>query len=243
MRSRCVNKHSHCPGPFGETARQLLPGGRLSFALEPALYVTVKFWGGQNSAPDGQSDARYLTTFFFDPLTGAQYGDALANPPELDYVDCDAVADQPMEGRWEYSTYVIPGNWTINGKMHLTVGTGTFNKYGHEYHTPSRAVYRAYAHNEPFFQPDPSAEDQGALPAMAPSPSVPHDQQLAALRTRINMAVDQFMKSQLFGDTWNARVANGSAPAIMTGALSEVYHEYHLHNKQPLLLQHAPRFS
>ena len=159
-------------GGLGEKCRVIMPGkpepefmgGSIGFTLDcdPELqnYLTVKFWGN-----DVGETALYL--YHNDKQIGSQQSDW----PVLDRLNWRDKGPA-FAGRFFYTTYLIPYHLT-QGKDKLTlqiVSTGFLYSYApsyeqarHEQKDPSRGIYAAYIHTDPFFTV-PADEKRGVAP-------------------------------------------------------------------------------
>ncbi len=176
-------------GNLGQKARQcLVPassniyGGDLTFTIKVDSvyrnYFTLKLWGG---------DDQVLTT------TGRLYLYAIDNGisyqvgyrHEGDYAPLNCVgAKQPLPGRFFYTTTLLPLSFT-KGKTSITLkivstgylyglGTGAPPNGNYQLYMikPSRAIYKAYSHINPYL--DVSNEVQGKTPptTVMPTPTI-----------------------------------------------------------------------
>lgn len=203
-------------GALGEPCRRLQANSALVFALccAPGAqnYLTVKLWG---------SDTEVATIFLYDgDKRIGTYGNAL---PELDLGSGQAA----FPGRFYYVTYPVPLAMT-SGKTSVRLklaAVGAMSPYAREakdrekpLRGPTRGLYRACTHTDPFFTPEPG-EEQGTapVPAAAP-PAADAAPQIEANHRQIDNAVDKIRNWQLYGPDWQAKVKAGKAPAILTGA-------------------------
>lgn len=159
---------------LGEKCRVIIPrspepafrGGSLTFAMkcDPELqnYITVKFWGD-----DEGETALYL---YHD---GKQIGSQQSDWPVLDRLNWRNKGPA-FAGRFFYTTYLIPYHLT-RGRDKLTlqiVSTGflysyapSYEKAKHDQKDPSRGIYTAYVHTDPFFAV-PADEKKGVKPEL-----------------------------------------------------------------------------
>lgn len=178
--SLSTNSTEIIAGQLGQTARRCLPlnpadvnGGDLTFtmAVDPVRrnYVSLKLWGGDDT--DYQMGRLYL----YVPLNGVNY--QVGYRHEGDYMPLSVTHwHPPLPGRFFYSTTLLP-LWMTQGKTSLTlkiVSTGRLYPFGsggptasspYQYamDRPSRGIYRAYTHVDPYL--DVSGETQGTAPA------------------------------------------------------------------------------
>jgi hypothetical protein len=210
-------------GAMNEPSRKTLPPtGSLTFRMKvdpnKQNYVTVKFWG---------SDTGEGSIFLKDAETGSSFVPEYGSPwPELDYM-----LDQPaLPGRFFYSTYMIPKDLTED-RTELTMKLETSgyifpyapkDQWYRPQKQPSRGIYRAYTHTDPYFIP--IAEPQGTAPEAAfvstPGSGLsPYDY----LVEQLNIAVDKVLSFQKIGPAWEKMVAEGRSPAMATGAITHWY--------------------
>ena len=145
-------------GARGQKCRVMLPqeppiraGGSMTFTVscdpEKQNYLTLKLWGGEQKPGylylyDDQTQVGRFKLSDWSPLVGfsKRPGDA-------------------FPGRFFYVTVMIPRSMT-RGKTEVElriVSMGYWWNYGHDYwasqqkqEEPSRALYRAYSHQQPF---------------------------------------------------------------------------------------------
>jgi hypothetical protein len=201
-------------GALGERCRRILPGGALSFTMpcDPARqnYLTLKLWG---------SDTEVATLFLFDgDRRIGLYGDQW---PELDLGEGEAA----FPGRFYYTTYSIPRSMT-DGKAQVTLkvaAVGVIAPYAppgqreRPAQGPSRGIYRAYVHTDPYLVPA-ADEVQGTAPVGKVRPVPANSPGLAELRAQIDGAVTALLRWQLWGPQWEDALARGDVPAAVTGA-------------------------
>lgn len=182
-------------GALSQPARQCMPlstvginGGDLSFtmAVDPVNrnYVTVKFWGEDESAHASEMGRLYL----YVPLNGVNY--SISGRHESDYtaLSLDGGKD-PLPGRFFYSTTMLP-LWMTKGKTSLTLkivstgrvyglGTGVAPSGNYQFmmNGPSRGIYKAFTHDEPML--DASREVNGSAPATG-TPSFATESELSS---------------------------------------------------------------
>ena len=185
-------------GALGQSSRRIGSEGAITFTLacDPAQqnYLTVKVWGGETV-----SGTQYL--YLYDPTN--KIGDYQGDWPEVTIWTSQA----PFPGRFVYSTYLIP--------LHLTAGKAQVTL---KLADAQLAIYRVYSHREPFF--DPGDEKQGNMPALAPLRPAGVRSQYDQLVYQANLGINEFLTWQKYGPTWDAAVAAGTAPAVITGAVT-----------------------
>jgi hypothetical protein len=202
-------------GALGQTFRRITPAVNpitLHVKVDPAQqnYLTLQLWG---------SDANNI--FFLQgtsPLTGV-YG--ASDVPELDFVGDEA----PFPGRFYYSTWAIPQTLT-QGKAAVDlqiVAYAGVSPYAADVaarlpvlSAPSRGLYEAYIHGDPYFVP-PADQPTGSAPAPLPSPAPTSNKSFAELKVTLDTSVQSLMKRQLYGAAWDSAVAAGSVPAEVMG--------------------------
>lgn len=186
------------PGAMEQGSRRISGAGSIRFTLacDPAEqnYLTVKLWGG-----DTVNGTQYLHLYDPDNRIGSYQDDW----PEVTVWTEQA----PFPGRFVYSTTLIP--------LHLTAGkTDVTLKLA----DAELAIYRVYSHLEPFFEP--ADEIQGSKPewaAVRPAGArSPYDE----LVYQANLGIAEFLTWQKYGPAWDAAVAAGNAPAVITGAVT-----------------------
>ncbi|SLM65060.1 MULTISPECIES: class I SAM-dependent methyltransferase [Dickeya] len=169
-------------GGLAEPARQLLPlspagmyGGSLTFTMkvdpQRRNYVSVKLWG------DDDVNSAIGRLYLYVVKEGVEY--QVGYRHEGDYMPLSVAHwHKPLPGRFFYSTTLLPYTMT-KGRSTITlkiVSTGRLypfgaggpdaaNPYQYAMNTPSRGVYRAYTHVDPFL--DVSTEPQGREPSVA----------------------------------------------------------------------------
>ena len=121
--------------------------------------------------------------------------------------------------RWQYATFPIPAEWRTAGEtqLHLGLGTGLFQWYGPPTYFPSRPLFKAYTHVDPYL--DLAQERQGVAPAPAPPlPTVPPAVASKQLAEAVSNAVQHLFEVQV----WNwSDVAAGKMPQCLFGAVSQ----------------------
>lgn len=181
-----TNSSQIITGALSQTARQCLPlstvginGGDITFTIkvDPVKrnYVTVKFWGGDESTYASNMGRLYL----YVPLNGVNY--SISGRHESDYTALSLDGDKdPLPGRFFYSTTMLP-LWMTKGKTSLAVkivstgriyglgvGLAPSGNYQYLMDAPSRGIYKAFSHTEAML--DVSAETNGSAPgAISPS--------------------------------------------------------------------------
>eukprot|EP01051_Picozoa_sp_SAG22_P003264 SAG22_NODE_156_length_16999_cov_8.168047_7_plen_796_part_00 len=114
--------------------------------------------------------------------------------------------------RWVYLSTALPTTWTA-GRQTVTLRLRAVAG-------PSRPVFALYTTAGDTFVP-PAAEQQATIPAVPP-PMPPPPGKLAPPRDiiveQLSQAVEVAKDFQCWGPEWEAQVAAGKAPAIMTGA-------------------------
>lgn len=168
-------------GALGQTYRQLdhyTPsrddGGKITFnmSVDPAAqnYLTLKLWGS-----DYCQTARSTHLYLY------YNGQQLGYRDHADWPPLDANWENPeFPDRFYYTTYMLPRSMT-QGKstVVLTIQSwGYWWPYGDSWDEcqrtqdePSRGIYKAYTHTDPFFEP-PASEPQGnPVPLGEPRPT------------------------------------------------------------------------
>jgi hypothetical protein len=213
-------------GGFGQSYRQFESHGAMEFDLavnpDKQNYVTVKFWGSDHS--DEKVAIRLLDSI---------NGDAFQPDYTSVYPDLDDMYKQPVAtDRFYYATYKLPAIMT-DGKSKARiklVATGTVNPYLAKdqwyapLEEPSRGIYQAYSHEDPFFTPQ--GEDQGVKPVLDTGNAVQQKDghtQRDYLVGQVDGFVDRIIGFQRFGPAWDTLVASGEAPAMATGAIPLFY--------------------
>jgi hypothetical protein len=197
-------------GALEQTARRFTPsssdgvwGGTATFtmAVDEAEnnYVTVKMWGGEAGADQGQ-----LMLLVEGALDGWYF---------LGEVDAlDIAADDPRcDGRFYYHTLPIPYGYTSGsssislsiismGEIYNYASTAA-DWYG-DLTVNSRAVYSVYTHSNPYFDPS-SSEVQGSFPAAVTRSSPTTADIITALTDRVNSDIDGYLSGTASGfDLW-----------------------------------------
>ncbi len=189
-------------GGLEQPARQLLPlepvswdGGRVSFTMkvDPVQpnYFTVKLWGSDAGLDRGRlrCSARESKSVFVTLVT--------SNPRH------------PLEfprnpNRFTYITTVLPKAMTA-GKTSVPLeirslgriwGYGeTWDKFQKNMAEPSRGVYAAYTHTDPFFAP--SADEKQGEPIANPTVRTsPGPEVLDDLKARVNREVTKLLAAR-----------------------------------------------
>ncbi|UUE44622.1 fibronectin type III domain-containing protein [Pectobacterium aroidearum] len=198
-----ANNSQTIAGALGESSRKLLPfqqpgvdGGSLTFTMQidplRRNYVSVKLWGED----DGNIDTGRLYLYMIKD--GVEY--QIGYRHEGDYAPLSVAHwNKPLPGRFFYSTTLLPYSMT-KGSTSVTlkiVSTGRLYPFGsggpestkpYQYamNQPSRGIYRAYTHIDPFL--NVAGEKQGSEPAATTRPS-PGDEILGTngrFRTAVN---------------------------------------------------------
>jgi len=187
-------------GELSQTARRFTPsssegvwGGSASFTMactsDTNNYVTVKMWGGEAGADQGQ-----LMLLVDGELDGWYF---------LGEVDAlDIAADDPRcPGRFYYHTLPIPYGYTA-GNTSISLGiiamgeiynyAGTAAAWYGDLTVDSRAVYSVYTHTNPYFTP-PSGEVQGSFPAAVTRSAPTTATIITALTGRVNSDIDSYL--------------------------------------------------
>lgn len=200
-------------GGLGEPARQLLPlepvsynGGSVSFnlAVDPKRqnYFTVKLWGSDKGAGRGR-----LILY----LDGQQVGYRHEGDHDvLNQCDDDAL----FQGRFVYQTVALPPMLT-QGRTNVSLKiaalgpmwsyAANFAQKQKQFTLPSRGIYRAYMHTNPFFAPEP-AEKQGSYVVPKTRPPGPGEEILEKMKATVNARLARLMeaKSDAGGDSKSA---------------------------------------
>jgi len=185
-------------GGLGVPCRRLQADGCITFTMRcdpvAVTYLTVKFWGSDTGA---YLDKMYL----YDGAV--QVGQYETDRPEIDLL----AAEGGFEGRFYYSTYMLPANMTT-GRTEVTVTLSG----------APRGVYRAYTHLDPFFVPGED-EPQGSAPPQGSIVAGPGGvTQYQHVTEQLDIGLATLMSWQKYGPDWDAQVAQG-APAVMTGCI------------------------
>jgi hypothetical protein len=221
-----IELHPHAtPDCQSALALNRTAGGRVLFDMQVSpteqTHLSVKYWGSI-AMVNGTAFVEQANTWLLDPTTEpkwGQHGWAHSWPCELDQADPGRgnAIDGPFPDRWQYATYPLPKSWTEN-KTTLTIGLGTglFQWYGAPGFMPSRALFKAYTHVEPFLE-IPAEEQQGVAPPDAPPKPVDPNAS-AELATSVGAAVQHLFDVQV----WNwTLVELGQMPACLFGAVSQ----------------------
>ena len=187
-------------GALSQTARRFAPtstagvwGGTATFtmAVDEAEnnYVTVKMWGGEAGADQGQ-----LMLLVEGALNGWYF---------LGEVDpLDIAADDPRcDGRFYYHTLPIPYGYT-SGSSSISLSiismgeiynyAGTAAAWYGDLTVDSRAVYSVYTHSNPYFTP-PAGEAQGSFPAASARSTPTTASIITALTDRVNTDLGNYL--------------------------------------------------
>ncbi|MDH7569869.1 MAG: hypothetical protein QHJ73_09820, partial [Armatimonadota bacterium] len=209
-----------CPvhaGALGEKCRRIAPGGALVFSLrcDPTTqnYLTLKLWG---------SDRDVATLFLFNGQR--RVGDYLGEWPELDL--CKGEAGFP--GRFYLVTYPLPREMT-DGKTRVLLriaAVGSINPYASDpasrerpQNGPTRGVYRAWVHTDPFLPTDWVGAT--GSPPDAPTRALPEGfSAVAELNRQADAAVERLRRWEIYGADWDAAMARGDVPPVVRGAVA-----------------------
>ncbi len=182
-------------------ARRFLPtpdeqwrGGFATFEMkvdsELQNYCTVKMWGGYSA----EHGAGRLSLY----IDGKQVGQRHLGEIEM----LDIAKEEPrFPGRFFYKTVPLPPAMTqgkesvelkIEAQGPVWVYGNTLEKFQKMMVIPSRGVYRAYIHTEPFFEPAGS-EVQGDAVLNLPVRTGDESGVIAAVEQRINTVLDTLM--------------------------------------------------
>ncbi|HET9571836.1 MAG TPA: putative Ig domain-containing protein [Bacteroidales bacterium] len=153
-------------GALSQSARQCLPlssvginGGDMSFTMtvDPLKrnYVSVKFWGEDESTYASDMGRLYLYVF----LNGVNYSTSGRHESDYTALSLDG-GKPPLPGRFFYSTTMLP-LWMTKGKTSLTLkivstgriyglgsGVAPSGNYQFLMDAPSRGIYKAFTHDE-----------------------------------------------------------------------------------------------
>ncbi|MCM2375191.1 hypothetical protein [Aporhodopirellula aestuarii] len=189
-------------GALGTSARQLLPpqkehwrGGRMTFRMQvdpdKPNYFTVKFWGSDTTGEHSR-----LMLF----LEGKQIGQRHLG--EVDSLDISEDRARFL-GRFFYKTLPLPEHMT-RGQTSLELaieaqgpvwGYGyNFEKFQQPMTKPSRGIYRAYLHTDPYLEPG-TDETQGDPVIDFPIRREPGEEVLQEVQDRVNHTIDKMLKS------------------------------------------------
>lgn len=244
-------------GGLSQLARQLLPlepvswdGGRVSFVMkvDPTKpnYFTIKLWGD-----DAGLDRGRLLLF----CEGKQVGQR-----HLGDVDSlDILSESPrFPGRFVYTTTVLPKSMTTGKEsVRLDVcslgriwGYGeTWDKFQKNMEQPSRGIYRAYTHTDPYFAPA-ADEQQGEAKASPPTRTQPGPEVLDAIKDRVNrevsklLAADQLNQMQMqllakaYHVAWTPAYHNEATVKRLVASLDAIYVQY---KADPKLAESDPK--
>ncbi|HBF35136.1 TPA: hypothetical protein DDW35_11305, partial [Candidatus Sumerlaeota bacterium] len=193
-------------GGLDESARRLLPlspnsweGGRLAFALkvdpEKQNYATARFWG---------SDLTTNSLLLF--CEGKQVG--YRHLGDIDRLDFGG--DEPAyNGRFYYNTIPLPltltrGKTSVQCEIRCMGPTWAYAKdkdkdkefaqYQKKLTSPTRGIYRIYAHTEGCFVP-PVTDKQGPAFTNAPVRPAPGPEVLDQVKARVNKELDACLNS------------------------------------------------
>ncbi|MBP8604224.1 MAG: hypothetical protein KBI46_00095 [Phycisphaerae bacterium] len=185
-------------GGLGQPCRRLSASGSITFTLacDPVRqnYVTVKLWGS-----DVVNGTQYL--YLYD--AAGRIGTYQDDWPEI----AVWTSQPPFPGRFVYSTYLIPKQLTsAKTQVTLTLADAQLGIYG------------VYSHVDAFFNPlgEVHGQHPGPGPVRPAGWRSPYDQ----LVYQANLGIAEFLTWQKYGPAWNAAVAAGNAPAVITGAIT-----------------------
>lgn len=234
-------------GAMGGTARILNPtdpthwrGGSLAFTIkvDPNLanYVTVKFWGSDHAR---ESEQRLC--LFID---GKQVGQRHLG--EVDMLDIMQPKKKRFPDRFFYKTVPLPMQMTRGKKaVRLTIeGQGGIWAYAPQAERfqkpmsePSRGLYAAYTHTDPFFAPSEN-EKQGAAQDYPVRPA-PGPEVIDQLKEDLNGYTDHVMRSNgehhqdavrflayAYDVPWNKAYQNPKALEQVVLGLDHLYRQY-----------------
>jgi hypothetical protein len=234
-------------GALSQSARRFTPtgtdgvwGGSATFtmAVEEAAnnYVTVKMWGGEAGATQGQ-----LMLLVEGALDGWYF------LGEVDALDI-AFDDPRCSGRFYYHTLPIPYGYT-SGSSSISLSIISMGEiYNYESTASawygdltenSRAVYSVYTHSNPYFTPS-SSETQGSFPTAAARSTPTTATVISALTSRVNTDLDNYLTATASGlDLWQVTALaegyglsytpayqNATAVSQIVGALDAWYVNY-----------------
>ncbi len=189
-------------GELGHSARRLLAtgdwrGGSVTFKMkvdpQKPNYFTARFWGGETCS-ENQYESRLCLY-----VEGLQLG--TRHLGAIDMIDIMGSKLPRYPGRFMYTTRPLPIHMT-KGKTEIELtleAQGGISGYASDIYDyqkllvePSRAIYSAYTHTNPCFQP-PEDEVQGAPPEMVPVRTEPGAEILETLKKELNERSDKEM--------------------------------------------------
>lgn len=142
-------------------------------------------------------------------------------PPELglcfgtgDGVSEEHCADPVFDGRWQYSTMLLPRELTDG---HPAVNLTLTSISGHTL----QDIFRGYTHTSPL-PALPADEVQPPPPPPAPPMPAPlsfSGGQFEYLLAQVDGGIEQMMTMQLWGPAWDAAVAAAPEKAVLTGGI------------------------
>jgi hypothetical protein len=142
-------------------------------------------------------------------------------PPEIgmcfgtgDGVSETHCADPVFDGRWQYSTMLLPMHLTDGNKeTKLTLTT----LEGHS----MQSLFRGYTHTSAMVPLPAEEHPPPPPPAAPPMPRPPSSSasQFEYLLDQVDGGVEQVMARQLWGPTWDAAVAADPSKSVLTGGL------------------------
>lgn len=185
-------------GGLGQLCRRISGEGFITFTLacDPAAptYLTVKLWGS-----DTVSGTQYLYLYDLANRIGS-YQD--------DWPEVAAWGSQPpFPGRFVYSTYLLPASLT-QGKQQVTLKLAG----------AALGIYSVSTHLDAFF--DAAGEVKGSDPGPGPVRPAGARSAYDQLVYQANLGIAELLTWQKYGPSWNASVAAGNAPAVITGAIT-----------------------
>lgn len=205
----------HGVGLAGNSSALSILSGNLSLpplAVDPLqqTLLTVQLWGGEHlQAGAGGAGSGSVTVSSADGRPG--HGNASWKPACPGVIGCLVESSPRLLGRWVYMSIVLPPGWTVGRhqvQLVLTVVGGS----------ASPLLFSIVTHVGAAVQP---TAPQGTAPPLPPprpptSALTPH----VILRKAVDEGVTLAKAFQLWGTAWDAQVATGAAPAIMTGAFA-----------------------
>ena len=143
--------------------------------------------------------------------------------PELDLNEGEAA----FPARFIYVTYPLPrsatdGRISVQIRIDAVGGYSMFAAPGSReppLTQPTRPLYRAYVHADPYFVP-PATESQGTKPAAVVRTAPAGYADISRLHSDVDTAVGDALGWQLYGDAWNSAVATGQVPSAVLGLFS-----------------------
>jgi hypothetical protein len=184
-------------------------------------YLTVQFNGSETA---NVTMATVLTQSFCGHVS-----DSAAFPECAEINMCSGVDDVTREtncgdpvfnGRYQFSTFMLPRNITATRTSVLTLAA----PMAHGKHLRSQQVIAAWTHTAPWLQ-SPVAAAALPVPPPAPPTAAPKggdssvSAQMGYLRSQVEGAVERLFKMQLYGKEWDEVVAADPSKAVLTGAI------------------------